>query len=71
MENPMSNYDCQCENCKFVERRDNDCHRYNVPVERVEEFDSLLQSICDAKFGSAAWYDLNDELDAEFGEFMY
>jgi hypothetical protein len=56
---------------EFVIKKDNDCHRYKVPVEREKEFDSLLNTICETKFGSDAWYDANDNLDAEFGQYMF
>lgn len=56
---------------KFVELRDDDGHRYRVPIERAEEFDTLMQAIWNSKFGTDEWYDANDNLDATFGEFMF
>lgn len=51
-------------------KRDNDGHRYAVPKAKEARFDQILDQINDAKFGSAEWYDLNDLLNDEFGEYM-
>lgn len=51
-------------------KRDNDGHRYNVPMPLESRFDELLDAINDSKFGSDEWYDANDLLDDEFGKYM-
>lgn len=53
-----------------VSKRDNDGHKYKIPLELSERFDSLMESINYYDMGSKDWYDYNDLLDYEFGQYM-
>ncbi len=51
-------------------RKDNDSHKYQIPMDLLEEFDSLFERMCNAKFMSPELWDLEDEFNDKFYEYM-
>lgn len=56
--------------CKFEIRKDNDGHKYRLPILAVDAFEQILEEINAAKRFSDEWYDLNANLDSRFGQYM-
>jgi hypothetical protein len=52
-----------------VHRRDNDCHNYQVPESLATRFDTLMAAIFATTEGTDAWYEANDDLNAEFEDY--
>jgi hypothetical protein len=52
-----------------VHRRDNDCHNYQVPASLAVRFDALREAILATSEGTDAWYDANEDLNHEFGDY--
>ena len=53
-----------------VFRKDNDGHKYVIPQQLSQRFDEIMDQLNIVKFGSREYYDLNDALDGEFGQYM-
>ena len=50
--------------------RDPSGHWYSIPSGLEQSFINLKETIINADFGSDEWYDANDELSDEFGEYI-
>lgn len=51
-------------------REDNDQHKFNVPEELLERFDSLLSAYTNAKRFTEEYYELEAQFCNEFEEYM-
>ena len=51
-------------------RRDNDGHRFNVPEDLLERFDSLFEAYCNSKWHSDEYHELEAEFCNEFSHYM-
>ncbi len=51
-------------------RKDNDGHKFNVPEESLERFDSLLTAYTNSKCFSEEYYNLEAQFCNEFEEYM-
>lgn len=51
-------------------RKDNDGHRYNVPEDLLEDFDSCLWLLCNAVFLSNEYYEAQTNFCNQFEEYM-
>ena len=54
----------------FYELKDNDGHKYLVPADMVDDFEELLELICNAGLMTDEWYNLNAEFDNKFHSYM-
>jgi hypothetical protein len=51
-------------------RKDNDGHKFNVPKDKLDRFDALLEDYLQAKRFSPEYYDLETAFCNEFAEYM-
>ena len=53
-----------------VIKRDNDGHRFKIPVEMASEFDLLFNRYTEQDEGSDEYYDAEAMFDDKFAEYM-
>ena len=51
-------------------RRDESCHWYLIPIDKVAEHDDLAAKIDKAGEGSDEWYDLIGDYEVKFSKYM-
>lgn len=51
-------------------RKDNDGHKFNVPADQLDQFDSLFEQYCKAKRFTDEYYDLEAQFCNEFEQYM-
>jgi hypothetical protein len=51
-------------------RKDNDGHKFNVPKDKLDRFDALLEDYLQAKRFSPEYYDLETAFCNEFTDYM-
>jgi hypothetical protein len=55
---------------KKYNRKDNDGHKYNVPLNLLDFFDTQMELIIKAKRFTSEWYEANDRFNYYFEEYM-
>jgi len=50
-------------------RKDDECHKYLVPDDLLNEFDSQMDAMADAEEMSDGWYYLCDKFEVTFGKY--
>lgn len=51
-------------------RKDNDEHKYNVPNDLLDEFDTLFDRYCKAKRFTDEYYDAEADFSKQFEQYM-